>query len=212
MSKRKARLAWGRIIFFALSATLLFIVICALAAGYIFLSAKLPSISFAEDYTVYYGNEAGYKVDKEGKVTLKSGSFKKNSYKLDEFSAAQTLYVDFSALAEYCGFYVSGDGDELRYIVPSADGSADTQFTVTADSNAVDLNGTTLHLADPAVMSGGALYMPLDFIEHYLQGISVVPDENKENVYYLLCSSSSDYYLASSVQSPSQPIDRTALD
>lgn len=213
MSKRKAKLAWGRIIFYLIASAVVFLLICGIAAGYVFLSAKLPSISlFADEYTVYYGNEAGYKVNDEGKTELKSGSFKKITYEFGAYSEDETLYVNFSALAEYCGFYVSGDDRTLRYIVPSAEGGEDAQFTVTAGSNAIDLNGTTLHLANPVVLSDGTTYMPLEFVERYLQGISLVADENKENVYYLLCSSTSDFYLASSPQTPIDPIDRTALD
>lgn len=211
-SKRKVKLLYGRIVVYLIASAILFVLIGLLAAGYTFLTAKLPSLSFPVDYTVYHGNENNYKVKPDGELEIKKSNFKKGTYEIGQFYDNSAVYINFSSLAEYCGFYVSGDGDRLRYILPASEGSSDSLFCITDGSNAVDLNGTTIHLTSPAVMSDGSLYMPLEFVDFYIEGITIKVDEKNENIYYLLCDSDFEFYLTASPQSPSDPIDRTALN
>lgn len=200
-SKRKARQVRNRVIVFVIAAALLFALISVVTIGVLFLSVKLPSISFPKEYSVYYGSE-----------NEKKGQMDSMTYKAGQFGDEQSVYMNFSALAEYCGFYVSGDGTRLRYILPSQDGSEDSQFVVCAGSNQVDLNGTAVHLSAPAVIDGGDLYMPIEFVDLYIQGITLSVDEKEPNEYYLRCSKQADFYLIASPQTPSAPIDRSALD
>lgn len=209
-SKRKTRLMWGRIIVYLIASALLFAIICAIAAGYIFISAKLSSFSFPVNYTVYYGNEIYYELKGDDEIKIHKDQLTDTGFTLGQFGS-KTVYVDFSALAEYCGFYVSGNRESLRFILPSVDKNDDTHFTVKADSREVDLNGTTIHLSAPAVIEEGVLYLPIDFVDLYIQGISVVEDEKNENVYYLLCSNHADFYLSSVEQKPSETVDRSVL-
>lgn len=210
-SKKKARVVRGRVIVYLIASAILFFVICGLAAGYMFLSAKWQSISFPVEYTVYYGSENDYKVISDDEVEITKRNFENDTLKIGQIADNQTVYVNFSALAEYCGFYVSGDSNRLRFILPAADSSEPSQFSATADSNRVDLNGTTVHLSAPAVMSQGQLYLPLEFVDFYIEGISVVNDLEDENVFYLLCSSQAQFYLTASPHVPNEPIDRSAL-
>lgn len=202
----------ARIIVYLIASALLFAIICALTAGYIYLSAKWPSFSFPKEYTVYYGSENAYGVNADNEVQIKKRELKNESLKIGQFGDENTIYVNFSALAEYCGFYVSGDGERFRYILPAADIAEPSQFSVASGSNAVELNGTTHHLPAPAVVSGETLYMPLEFIDYYIEGISVVLDEKDDHVFYLLCDSDAVFHLTASPLSSNDPIDRSALD
>lgn len=204
-SKRKARVVRGRIIVYLIASLLLCLVLCGIAAAYVFISAKLPSFSLPVEYTVYYGDESCYK---DGETD--TDEMEDESYKIGEISDNDTVYVNFSSLADYCGFYVSGDDSSLRFILPAADGTEDSQFTAHADSNAIDLNGTTVHLSAPAVLAEGNLYLPIEFLDLYVQGITVLSEEDNE--YFLFCSSKAEFYLTASPQAPDKPIDRTALE
>lgn len=212
VTKRKARVVRGRVIVYLIASAILFLLICAIAAGYIFLSAKWPSFSFPVEYTIYYGSENDYRVKSDDEVEIKKRNFKQDTYKIGQFTEGQTVYVNFSALADYCGFYVSGDDSHLRFILPAVGDTEASQFAASAGSNEVDLNRTTVHLSAPAVMNDGVLYMPIEFVDFYIEGISVVPDREDSNVFYLLCSKDAAFYLPASPASPSEPIDRTALD
>lgn len=211
-SKQKARLMRARIIVYLIASALLFAIICALTAGYIFLSAKWQSFSFPDEYTVYYGSENACKVNADNKVEINKSDLKKEELKVGQYGDEKTVYINFSSLADFCGFYVSGDDEHMRYILPAANGSEASQFSVRAGSNAVDLNGTTIHLPSPAVVNGETLYMPIEFVDYYIEGISVALDEEDEQVFYLFCSNDAEFYLTSSPLSPSEPIDRSALD
>lgn len=217
--KQKRRLFIARLILFLLTTVILTALICSLAAGGIFLSAGLNGFSLPEKYTVYYGKENNFKIveDKDeetGEVTprVKLTDFKNDSYKIGEIADNSTLYVNFSALAEFCGFYVSGERDRIRYILPDSNGMEESYFVVYPDSNKIDLNGTVIHLSVPAVLEGDALYLPLEFVDLYIHGISVETVEWKEDVYYLLCSQTSEYYVTASLPTPGETIDRTMLE
>lgn len=213
-SKRKARIVRGRIIVYLIASLLLCLLLLGIAAVYVFISAKLPSLSFPVEYTVYYGDESYYKDSMASSDEEEQDDYKDEmeevSYKFGQFTDNDTVYVNFSALADYCGFYVSGNSSSLRYILPASDGSVDSQFTARADSNAVELNGTTVHLSSPAVVADEKLYLPIEFLDLYVQGITVISEE--DGVYLLLCSSDAEFYLTASPQRPDEPIDRSALD
>ena len=160
-----------RIIFFFLFSALLFGLLCGIGAGYFLLATKLHGFSLPETYT--------YRV---GMDSTKIKSLKKYYYDVGELGNTKELYVDFTALLNFCGFYESGDGEEFRYILPSDN----SWFTVTDGSTRVNLNGSIIYMNAPAIYSEGKMYLPLDFIDRYIEGITVtistkqvtVTDEN----------------------------------
>lgn len=200
-SKRRVKLVRDRIIIYVIASAILFVLICGIGAGIAFLSLRLPAVSLPEEYTVYYGSET---LDKDDMESL--------TCKIGEVADNRTIYINFSMLAEYAGFYVSGDDEQLRYILPAADGSEESQFAATDGSKAVDLNGTVVHLSAPAVIQADELYVPIEFVDFYIQGISVVADEEEKNAYVLKFDEESEFYLTASPQKAADPIDRTALD
>lgn len=200
-SQRKSKLIRDRIVIYIIASVLLFVLFCGVGAGIAFLTLRLPAFSFPEKYTVYYGFEK-----------LEKDEMESAAYKIGEVADNQAVYINFSELASYGGFYVSGDAEHLRYILPAADGQEDSQFAAVNGSNEIDLNGTVVHLSAPAIMKKDQLYLPLEFIDLYVEGISVVVDEDEENAYILEFDDESEIYLTASAQMPADPIDRTALD
>lgn len=200
-AKRRRERKIRRILVFIIAVLLAVLLICGMAAGYIWLSVKLPSLSMPEKYSVYYGAEST-SVSRMDYATYKRG----------QFGDKDIIYVNFSAIAGFCGFYVSGDSSRLRFILPAVNGSEDSEFTVRTGSSEIDFGGTTGHLNAPAVMEGETLYMPVDFIETYIEGISVGMDDKRKNAYVLRCSDEGIFYLNASGQLPNSEIDRTALE
>lgn len=218
-AKQRRRIFVARLLIFLIAVILLTAVVCALASGCIFLSAALNGFSFADKYSVYYGKENNFKIIEEKdedtdevKVRVKLTDFSSRAYKVGEIADNDALYVDFSSLAEYCGFVVSGQADRIRYILPGTEGRQDSYFVAYPDSNRIELNGRAVYLSAPAILSDGSLYLPIEFVDRYVHGISVETVEGKENVYYLLCSQTSDFFVTASEPTPDAAIDRSALD
>lgn len=204
-----------RVLFFFIFAALLFGLLCGIGAGYLVLSAKLHGFSLPETYV--------YRV---GMDSTKTANLKKLYYDIGELDGTDVLYVNFSALLKYCEFYESGDGEEFRYILPS-DGS---QFIVTDGSRKVDVNGNILYMNAPAIFKDGSLYLPLDFIDRCIEGITVtvstkqvkVTDDDGdvvktkeveiENSYDIRFNEKNEYHLVLEPTKPTPPIDISAIE
>lgn len=201
----------GRIILFIIAVVLLFALLCSIGWGVLFLSTRLHGFSFPDTYT--------YKV---GLDSTSKGRLKSHQYKIGSLGDDHTPYINFTVLVGYCGFYESGDLKEYRYILP-ADGS---QFIVTDGSCRVDMNGNVIYMSAPAVVSEGALYLPLAFVDQYIDGISIehdtqtVTDEEtgekkeieKEFVYIVRCNEKNEYSLLLEETKPCPAIDTSALN
>lgn len=204
-----------RIIFFFIFAALLFGLLCGIGVGYFVISTKLHGFSFAETYTYRIGMDS-----------TKTANLKRVTYKVGELDGTDELYINFTMLLDYCGFYESGNGEEFRYILPS-DGS---QFIVTDGSTRVDVNGNIIYMSSPAIYSDENLYLPLNFIDRYIDGITVtvstkqvkVTDEDGEFVEYveeeiensfdIRCNDKNEYHLILEPTKPTPPIDISGIE
>ena len=204
-----------RVIFFFIFTALLFGLLCGIGAGYFFLSVKLHGFSFPETYTYRIGMDS-----------TQTGNLKKTTYKAGELDNSDELYVNFTLLLNYCGFYESGNGEEFRYILPSDN----SQFIVTDGSAQVDVNGNIIYMTSPAIYKDGNLYLPLSFIDKYIDGITVTVSTQKvretnedgefekyvekeiENSYDIRCNDKNEYHLNLESVQPTPPIDRSAIE
>lgn len=200
----------GRSIVFIIAALILAVICTLVSALSVFLSIRLHGFSFPDTYTM-----------KVGMDSTKPNKLKSHSYKIGTFHDKETVYVNFTILRTYCGFYESGDRQELRFILP-ADGS---YFTVKDGSTQVDINGNLIHMDAPAVVSEGQLWLPLAFIDHYVEGITVehqVDIEKDEDtgeeiktvhelIYIIRCNEKNEYSFLLQPTAPSLPIDRSEI-
>ncbi len=192
-------------------ATLLLAAFCTAAGALtIFVSTRLHGFSFPDTYTF-----------KVGMDSTAPGRLKSHSYKMGTFHDNETIYLNFTILRNYCGFYESGDRKELRYILPS-DGS---HFTVKDGSTCVDINGNVIYMDAPAIVSAGQLYLPLSFVDHYIEGISIEHQIKKQKdkdtgeeteieeefIYIIRCNEKNEYSLLLQPISPCLPIDTSAI-
>lgn len=210
-SKRAKRKIVGRIVVFLLAAVLTFGVLCGIGAAYISISTALHGFSWSDTYTY----KIGYDSTSERKL-------RSLTYEFGDVGDAPVLYISFTELQKYCGFYESGDRREYRFILPSDR----SEFTVTDGSTKVDLNGNIIYMEAPAVVKGGSLYLPLSFIDHYIQGITVenavvevkseetgeTEEEVDELVYIIRCSEKGEFSLLLGDHSPCLPIDKSVLE
>ncbi len=204
-----------RIVFFFIFATLLSGLLCGIGTGYFFLSAKLHGFSFSETYT--------YRIGMDSTAT---GNLKRTTYKVGSLDSGDELYVNFTLLLNYCGFYESGNGEEFRYILPSDE----SQFIVKDGSTQVDINGNIIYMTAPAIYKDGNLYLPLSFIDKYIEGITVTVSTKKvketnedgefekyvekeiENSFDIRCNDKNEYHLNLESVRPTPPIDISAIE
>lgn len=200
----------GREIVFLLAVAILTSFCFGIGALSVFLSTRLHGFSFPDTYTFKVGFES---------TSLRK--LKSHSYKMGTFHDDETVYVNFTILREYCGFYESGDRKEFRYILP-LDGS---HFTVKDQSTRVDMNGNVIYMSAPAIVSNGQLYLPLRFVDEYIDGISIehqiktVTDEEtgkeveieEEFIYIIRCNEKNEYSLLLQPTESCLPIDTSAI-
>lgn len=200
----------GRIIVFVIGVLILVTICSVIGTLSVFLSTRFHGFSFPDTYTFKVG------MDSTAQRKLKS-----HTYKMGSFYDNETVYVNFTVLRDYCGFYESGDRKEFRYILPS-DGS---QFTVTDRSAMVNMNGNIIYMDAPAIVTEGQLYLPLDFVDHYIEGISIEHQKRTEKdeetgketvieeefIYIIRCNEKNEYSLLLKPVSPCQPIDTSAI-
>ncbi len=119
-----------------------------------------------------------------GKITYKFGTGSKRD-SVSEVSRTLyypdgVAYFDFSSLAEACDFSVSGDEGEVRYIIGE---ERDTVKFYYNERLAI-VNGDAVMLPRRAVMQGGRLYIPCEFIKRYMTGVNVSVTNSSITVTY----------------------------
>lgn len=172
--KKKAKRRRVTSLFLVFVAGVLIISSVVLALGALAFSAYLylPSVSLPYKYSVNVGRRdpKSDKLKDVKKFTLSPGEMTRNGEE----------YLDFSMLAERCGFSVSGDSRTLKYIIETDHGS--DRLVVDFDSSSVVVNGTAVSLRNGAFMRDGHLYLPGEFISFYVNGITVEKGSGKHEI------------------------------
>lgn len=208
--KRAHKRTIGRGIVFLMAVAILTAFFVGVASLTIFLSTRLHGFSYPDTYTFKVG------MDSTSVSKLKS-----HTYKMGSFYDHETVYVNFTILREYCGFYESGDRKEFRYILP-IDGS---HFTVKDQSARVNMNGNIIYMNAPAIVSDGQLYLPLNFVDEYISGISIEHQKKTETdeetgekieveqefIYVIRCNEKNEYSLLLQPTENCLPIDTSAI-
>lgn len=183
-AKKRRRRTKKRLIAFMGISFILAAILLAVSFGAIFVSIHIPDLVhfFEKDYSFRYCT-AG----------TQSTVQKRFSYDADFIRRDGNLYMDFSALAELCGFAVSGDFDQRRYLIGNEE--KDT-LTVNIGTTSVIVSGQPLSLRAPSFLSeSGSLYLPCDFVDSYFEGISVETDEKNERLIRVFYDTESGYSL-----------------
>lgn len=89
------------------------------------------------------------------------------------------VYINFNEIADLCGLAVTGTPEDMKFIV-KGDDTETIRFV--GDSRAVYVNGIETRLGSESYVSEGNIFVPLDFVSAYLEGIAIDLDENSNKV------------------------------
>ena len=114
-----------------------------------------------------------------------TGSRKDRSYEVSRelYYSDGVYYINFASMAEACGFSVSGDENEIRYIIDAGKGDYDT-VTFYYGSREVTVNGMHLMLSAAVKKSGSTLLVPAEFVSMCMRGVMVETEENQITLVY----------------------------
>ena len=103
---------------------------------------------------------------------------KKVTLPYDTVVQNDVMYVDFSGIADAFGMALTGDANLLRYV--SDTGNEYVKFT--PESYMVNVNENSIRLSAPTLYDGEKLFVPLDFITEYMDGILVKYDDKEHTL------------------------------
>ena len=126
-----------------------------------------------------------------GTILYKSGTGSRSdrTYEVprETYCPGGVPYVEFAAIAEACGFSVSGDESSIRYLIETAaDGEESRLDTVTFyyGSREILVNGTHYMLAGAVHKEGDRLFVPAEFIRVCMNGVTVETTASSITVVY----------------------------
>lgn len=121
------------------------------------------------------------KVDTSGisGYSYKIGDSREYSLSYSDAVRDGCLYVNFTGIANMCDLAVTGTKDDVRYIIKT-DNEETVRFEV--GTRTVYVNGTETRLSGESFYSGDDLFVPLDFVSTYFEGLSVSTDEKNHKV------------------------------
>lgn len=170
-AKKKRIARRRRILTFSLLSLLLALILFAISAAGVLVALHIPDIKamFAKGYTFRF-----YTAESPNSSQLRQ------SFDADFIRRQDSLYLDFSALSELCGFAVSGDANQRRYLLGGQEGDT---LTVDLGTTSVNLSGQPVAMRAPSFLADdGSLYLPCEFVDSYFNGITVEIDEDQHSV------------------------------
>lgn len=174
--KKKRRIRRKRALSFALLTVLLSVLLFGVSIAGIFVTLHIPDImaAFSKGYVFRF-----YTADSPNSSRLRL------SYDADFIYRQGNLYLDFTSLSDLCGFSVSGDADQRRYLLDGGKSGASETLTVNLGTTSVVLSGCPVSMGAPSFLSeNGSLYLPCDFVDNYFTGITVEADpENDHSIW-----------------------------
>lgn len=165
-SRGVGKLLLSRLILFFI----IFLLMFGLVAGIFTLSLRAGSSSSGREYTLQIG--ADIEKDDESRGEKPEPSYfvipKECSKRCGQ------LYFPVSALSDLCSLTVTGSAKELRYIPRESENET---MTFVVDSDIAYVNGAKIRMIAPSFSHGGKLYIPLDFMLKYTEGLVIDIDE-----------------------------------
>ena len=97
------------------------------------------------------------------------------------------LYVDLSAAAEYLGMTKIGGAGSMRFVLAAAASDSEgegreEEAVFHADSDLAEVNGQSIRLEAPAVLSGEHYLVPASFLTEYMTGVSLEATSNSVSI------------------------------
>lgn len=114
-----------------------------------------------------------------------TGSRRDRSYEVERalYCPKGVYYIDFSAMAKACEFAVSGDENEIRYLIETGKDEYDA-VTFYYGSREIFVNGTHLMLSAPVKKTGSTVLVPAEFVTLCMRGVTVETTKSKITLVY----------------------------
>lgn len=197
MSNRKKSLKRQRkrqrFFLFLVSVLIVTSIFLILSVACLIVTLKFPSLDIFEKKYVF-------KIGAENAKTKKTLSYEKNAVVRDG-----EVFLNFSYLAEVCGFSVSGDNSQLRYLLRN---SGRDVILVDPGESYVYLNDSKIRLSSAAFISSDEdLFLPCSFVNNYLDGVSVTRDQENERLFYVTYNSENSFSLTVSFPQKSDAVE-----
>lgn len=162
--------AKARFIFFLVASFALALVISLIVGACFFISlhsADRPKT--VERYKLYSGYTDAKKTEKYvySKDIMRDGK----------------MCVSFSDIAEFCRFTTVGDRKNVKFYFNNSDRDI---LEITVGTNIAYVNENPVNMPTSAYLIGDTLYLPVQFVLRYFEGISITSDDEKKaiNVEY----------------------------
>ncbi len=168
---RVSKKAKYRAILFMFSSLLIAAVLLFIYCASVFVYMRFPIGKISGTYTVYIGDAAVKPERREYRKNMPASKLFRNG----------VTYVNFTQIARQCGFSVTGDTNSLRYLIGS-DREDKEQFTLSAGNAYVEIGSTSVALEGKAIYTSGELWLPISFVNRYIDGISIYVDHSKKRL------------------------------
>lgn len=103
---------------------------------------------------------------------------KKKTLSYEQVVRDGIIYINFSEIAEKFGLAITGSYDSVRFV--SSD--KNEYVRLFPESKTADINKNEIYLSGAPILDGKDVWIPLDFITRYIDGISVKYDEGERTV------------------------------
>lgn len=194
--QKRRRIRRRQITVFLLSVLLLSTLILG-----IFFAGFCLNLHFAS-ITKFFEKSYVYRI---GSEELSTVNRKKFIYKKDFIQKNGQFYINFSYLAEVCSFSVSGDYDQLRYLLRNEEGD---YLIVNIGTTSVVVGGQSVSLSAPSFQSeDGSLYLPCSFVDTYFDGIGIEQDEEDDHLIIVSLDAEGQYALTLHRSEECKPVD-----
>lgn len=118
------------------------------------------------------------------------------------------LYVDMTGIADFCGLAVTGDGTSIRFIIKNSGQYAE----FTPGTSDVNINGAKLIMGGVCRTSGKRVYVPYDFAEKIMSGITLSFNERRNRITTELNETPMSFPVEPPAETPSIPFDEIDAD
>ena len=155
-----------RFVFFLVSSFALALIISVILGTAFFISlhsADAPET--VERYKLYSGYVDAKKTEKYvySKDIMRSGK----------------MCVNFSDIAEFCRFTTVGDREKIKFYFNNDDSDI---LEITIGLNIAYVNENPVNMEIPVYTVGDSIYLPVEFVLRYLDGISITSDDQKKTI------------------------------
>ncbi len=160
MKRKTRRRAYaGRfVLFIACFAVISVVVAMCVLVSFLLRKPELPSKA---TYTLVYGDE---------KVKIAEDKLTRNGVR----------YADFTKLSEYLSMTFTGGAGKYRFVA----GSLGEEASLSDGSDEATVNGQPFRMKGAALVEDGHLWVPFDFIENCVKGVSISENEEKHMITF----------------------------